>query len=134
MNRKFNFLGLPDLGLNLILGGLSCFVSLLGCKLLFASWISLQWSDARIVTSDSAIKLEVLRQRLDEQATIIQQKDEAYELLEQTYNDALVRGAGYTELGEVIEAIDDLPEIKDTSGIQHELQEIETNLLDIPDS
>lgn len=94
----------------------------------------LEWSNARIITSNSAVRLEELAEELNQQAKVIQQKDEAYRRLEQTYNDYKENRKGELELDKAIKSIDDLPETQNTSIIQHELQEIELDLLNISDS
>lgn len=131
MKRNLNFWGLPDFGLNLFLGGLSVFMGLMGVKLLLSPNFDLQWANARIVTSNSATKLEKLTEKVGEQATIIRQKDEAYKQLELAYQEALSQGVEDSGIGEAIEAIKELPEIEGTTEIQQEILEIESDLIEL---
>ena len=131
MKDKQNFLGLPDLGLNLISGGLALSMPLMCIKLIRAPNVALKWADAQITATSSAVKLEDLTEQVNNQATIIKQKDTAYKQLEQAYGEALSQGIEIPKVGEAIEVIKELPEIENTTEIQQEISEIESNLLEI---
>lgn len=131
MTDRQNILGLPDLSLIVISIGFAVSMPLMCIKLIRAPNIALKWADAQITATSSAAKLEDLTEKVNNQATIIKQKDVAYKKLELSYRNALSQGVEIPEVGEAIETIKHLPEIEDTEQIQQEISEIELDLLKI---
>ena len=132
--NKYNhntILGLPQTGLNILSGGIAFFLACFGLSLWDSSDIALKWANVQLVTSSSADKLEILANKLEEQAKIIKQKDEAYDQLEATYQGYLANEKGAIDLDEAFNAIGGLPKVENTEKIQLEISEVEENLSEI---
>ena len=93
----------------------------MGVKFVISSNTSLRVANAQLITSSSADRLEELAEKLEQQAVIVEQKDEAYKELEAIYEQSLKGKQGYGRLQTAIEAIDDLPKVEDIDEIQTEL-------------
>lgn len=69
-----------------------------------------------------------MARQLEVQAGVIEQKEQAYERLQTTYDSYLANRKGDIELGK---AIDDLPEVENIEQIQSEINETESDLLEV---
>ena len=123
--RSRNYLGLPSFGLNAFALGLGIFLVLLGIKAVKTSDMALKVANTSFVTNSSARKLEVLAEKLEQQAVLIRQKDKAYQELKAIYEQSLKGDKGYEKLQKAIETIEQLPEVEDVTGIQTEIQSTE---------
>ena len=129
--RNKNLLGLPDLTINILSGGIVFLLGCLGIKTIKAPNLALKVANTQLVTSSSATKLEKLAQQLQEQAEIIEQKEAKYQELEKTYQGYLKKQRTTKDVSRVINAIDDLPKVENIEEIQTEISETEEDLLEI---
>ncbi|WP_319422751.1 hypothetical protein [Pleurocapsa sp. FMAR1] len=116
-----NFSRLPPLSLNLLSGGAFVFIVCLGIRVARAPEVGLRVANTQLIIGSSANKLSEVAVKLDTQAEIIKQKDEAYENLRAIYEESLKGQEGYGRLQGAIEEIQDLPEVKDTRELQTEI-------------
>ena len=130
-SRLSGLLGLPELSLNMLCGSVAVIGLGFAIRLALAPNLALKWANIQITTSNSAGKLELVADKLTQKAKIIEQKDEAFEVLEQTYNKYLTHEAGGIELDQAFDAIEELPEVENTEEIQTEISEIEEDLLEL---
>ena len=129
MNRRNNFLGLPNWGLNGFLGGLTCFVSFLGLKALFGSDILVQSGAHTLMVGNSAGKLEAIAEQLERQAALIEQKDQAYSELQAIYERSLKGQNGYGKLQQAIEAVEELPQVDNIESIKQSIEAEQQDLI-----
>jgi len=122
---------IPPLGVNALCAAGGIFIILLGIRVMNASDVALKVANTQLVTSNSADKLEELAKELEEQAKIIERKDRAYQDLQATYEAYLRNKKGGIELGKKIEAIDKLPQVENIDEIKSDIQETESDLLEI---
>jgi len=131
MSKYSSLLGLPPLSLVILSGGISVFIGCVGLRVYHAPNLALKIANAQLITSTSADKLENLAQQLKEQAEVIEQKDKAYQKLENTYHSYLTNQAGGIELDKAFDAMENLPEVENLDTIQAEISETEEELLEV---
>lgn len=90
----------------------------------------LKVANAQLLTSTTVDKLDVLASQLGKQAQVIEQKDKAYQNLEDTYQNYLANETGGIELDKAFDAIEDLPEVQNLEQIQSEISQTEEQLLE----
>ena len=83
--------------------------------------VGLKVANTQLIIGSSANKLAEVAVKLDSQAEIIRQKDEAYEKLRRVYEDSLKGREGYGKLQGAIEKIQELPEVENTEELQTEI-------------
>ena len=131
MSKNFNMFPVPRLGLNLISGGVGAFIAFMGIKLFFVPNFTVKVSDTLVVTTHSAIKLEKVTEQVEERADIIRQRDDKYDALKAEYQKLLYQGIEHDGLGRVIEEINSLPTVPDTTEIKEEIQDIQDDLIEL---
>ena len=131
MNGYKTFLGLPVLGVNCLCMAAGIGIVCLGIRVVKASDLALEVADTKLVTSNSAKKLERLAVQLEQQAELIEQKDKAYRELKFIYERRLKGKRGYEKLQGKFEAIDELPEVKDIEEITNEIEATEETLTEV---
>ncbi len=115
------FTRLPPLSLNLLSGGVFVFIVCLGIRVARAPEVGLKVANTQLIIGSSANKLTEVAAKLDSQAEIIRQKDEAYEKLRKVYEESLKGQEGYGRLQGAIEEIQELPEVENTEEIKTEI-------------
>ncbi len=115
------FSRLPPLSLNLLSGGAFIFIVCLGIRVARAPEVGLKVANTQLVIGSSATKLSEVAAKLESQAEIIRQKDEAYAQLHQVYEESLKGVDGYGKLQNAIEGINKLPETQNIGDIQSEI-------------
>ena len=129
--KNNNFLGLSEKATEILAVALLVFIGCLGIRVIRSPELALKVANTQLVTSNSADRLEELARRLEEQAKIIEQKDLAYQELQRTYEDYVNNRKGNVDLEKAIEKIEDLPEVENLEEIQVEIQETESELLEV---
>lgn len=128
MNYRRHFLNLPTTSLNLLSGGLTFFLVCLGVRMIKAPEIGLRVANSQLIVGSSATRLKEISYRLDKQAEIIQQKDEAYQELQQIYHRSLKGNRDYGRVQQAIEKISNLPEVEDIGAVTQEVEEVEQDI------
>jgi hypothetical protein len=121
MKYQSNFLGLPNLALNVLSISGGIFLILSGIRVMQSSDVSLKIANAQLITSTSADRLSKLAEELDAQAKLIKQKDIAYQQLSEIYRQSLQGKEGYGRLQNAIETVGELPEVGELDTIQTEI-------------
>lgn len=116
-----NLLALPTFTLNALASGGFFFLVCLGIAALRSPELSFKFSSAQLVTSTSADRLEALATKLDQQASIIKEKDDAYQRLSDVYQRSLKGKEDYGKLQSAIESVGELPEVENLDSIQSEI-------------
>ncbi len=116
-----NFARLPPLSLNLLCSGAFIFIVCLGIRVARAPEVGLKVANTQLVIGSSAAKLSEVAAKLESQAEIIRQKDEAYLQLHQVYEQSLKGADGYGQLQNAIEGISELPKPDKIDEIQSEI-------------
>ena len=129
--RDRNYLGLPTFGLNVLAVGMSSFLILLGIKALKTTDMALRVANTSFVTNSSAKRLEVLASKLEQQAILIQQKDDAYQELKAVYERSLKGNKGYGRLQQAIERVEELPQVESIQELQSEISQTGNTLQQI---
>lgn len=129
--RQNYFLGLPPIALNILSLGWFFILVCLGIRIVRASDLALNVANAQLITSTSVTKLDKLTARLNEQAQLIRDKDEAYQELRAIYEQSLKQANGYERLKNQIEQIETIPQPDDIDAIELELSETKTELLKV---
>lgn len=129
--RDRNYLGLPTFGLNVLAVGMSTFLILLGIKALKTTDMALRVANTSFVTNSSAKRLEVLASKLEQQAILIQQKDDAYQELKAVYERSLKGNKGYGRLQQAIERVEELPQVESIQELQSEISQTGNTLQQI---
>lgn len=115
------FLGLPVFALNALASGGCFFLVCLGISALKTPELSFKIANAQLITSTSADKLKELTAELEGQASLIEQKDQAYQDLTKIYEQSLKGKEGYGKLQSAIESVGQLPEVENLDDIQYEI-------------
>ena len=129
--KSQTLLNLPTATLNILAVGVSMFMICSGIKVLKAPDLALSVANTRLVTSNSADRLEQLAIELEEQALIIEQKDRAVEDLKRTLEKQGRSRKNDRELKQKIKAIKELPQVEDIDNIKVEIQKTEEDLLEV---
>ena len=87
--RTNTLFGLPPMSLNILSGAAGIILVCLGFRIARAPELALKVANTQLITGSSAKRLEQLAGRLERQAKVIEQKDEAYENLQATYEEYL---------------------------------------------
>ncbi len=112
---------MPPLSLNLLCGGAFIFIVCLGIRVARAPEVGLKVANTQLVIGSSANKLSEVAAKLEDQAEIIRQKDEAYAQLHHVYEQSLKGVEGYSKLQNAIEGINELPKTDNLGEIQSEI-------------
>ena len=131
MNNYKTFLGLPVFGVNCLCIASGIGIVCLGIRVVKASDLALEVADTKLVTSSSAKKLERLAVQLEQQAEIIEQKDRAYQELQQVYESSLKGKIGYKRLQKKIEKVENLPQAENVEKIKQEIEATEEILIEV---
>jgi hypothetical protein len=116
-----NFLGLPNLALNVLSISGGIFLVLSGIRVMQSSDVSLKIANTQLITSTSADRLSKLADQLDTQAELIKQKDAAYQQLSEIYQRSLKGKEGYGKLQNAIETVGELPKVDNLDSLQTEI-------------
>ena len=130
MSKEQTLFGLPAFGLNAISIAVSLFIVCVGIRVARGSDLALEVANTKLVTSNSAKKLERLASELEQQAEVIEQKDLAYGDLLETYNRSLKGKVGYERLQNKIEAVEELPSVENVDEIINEIEATEEFLIE----
>ena len=115
------FSRLPPLSLNLLSSGAFVFIVCLGIRVARAPEVGLKVANTQLIIGSSASKLSEVATRLESQAEIIRQKDEAYIKLQKVYTDSLKGQEEYSKLQNAIEGINEIPEVENIDKIKTEI-------------
>lgn len=126
-----NWLGLSPRSEGILAVGLSVFVACVGIRIIKAPNLAVEVAGHKLITSNTASKLDELAEQLEYSAAIIEQKDAAYARLEQIYNSSLRGKKDYNRLQQAIEAVDAIPPIEDIDRIKTEIELTEQSLSDV---
>ena len=123
-----DWLGLSKISETILSVGLSVFCVCVGIRFIKASNVAVEVAGYKLVTSNSASRLEELAAKLERQAAIIREKDAAYVRLNEVYQLSLKGKKGYGKLQQAIEAVKVIPPVEDIDRIQTEIEITEQNL------
>ncbi len=126
------FSRLPPLSLNLLCGGAFIFIVCLGIRVARAPEVGLKVANTQLVIGSSANNLSEVASKLESQAEIIKQKDEAYARLQDIYQESLKGQEGYGRLQNVIEEIDGLPVTGNIKKLQSDISVTKEIIENIP--
>lgn len=127
MDNKY-LLGLPPIALNCLSGGLFVFIVCLGIRVVRAPEMELKVANTQLVVGGSAEELKALALKLDEQAKIIEDKEEAYRQLQLTYEQSLGRLKEDRRLTSAFKEVEELPKIQNIEEIQQQISETKKEL------
>lgn len=129
--RQYNFLGLPNLAINILAGCVGFSIVLGGIKIYQAADVTFRNRDVQILLGGTASQLKDTAANLADKTDLIADREQQIQDLLEIYDLSLKNQQGYERLKQRIEALEKSPQIDGIEDIRQKISDTEQTLLEI---